>query len=67
LGSLARNFKKKKKKLCRALATANRLVMPVKQKNAQPSRKGKKAWRKNIDITDVEEHLEELRSEERAG
>ncbi|CAM0137364.1 unnamed protein product [Umbelopsis sp. WA50703] len=41
--------------------------MPVKQKNAQPSRKGKKAWRKNIDITDVEEHLEELRSEERAG
>jgi nucleolar protein 53 len=41
--------------------------MPVKQKNAQPSRKGKKAWRKNIDITDVEEHLEELRGEERAG
>ncbi|KAG2181130.1 hypothetical protein INT43_008712 [Umbelopsis isabellina] len=41
--------------------------MPVKQKNAQPSRKGKKAWRKNIDITDVEEHLEGVRSEERAG
>lgn len=33
----------------------------------QPSRKGKKAWRKNIDIADVEESLEELRKEEMAG
>ncbi|KIP09970.1 hypothetical protein PHLGIDRAFT_102075 [Phlebiopsis gigantea 11061_1 CR5-6] len=32
---------------------------------AQASRKGKKAWRKNIDIEDVEERLEELRVEER--
>ncbi|KAL0091804.1 ribosome biogenesis protein Nop53/GLTSCR2 [Phycomyces blakesleeanus] len=32
---------------------------------AQPSRKGKKAWRKNIDITGVEDGLEVLRSEER--
>ena len=31
----------------------------------QASRKGKKAWRKNIDIDDVEERLEELRVEER--
>ncbi|KAI8971793.1 ribosome biogenesis protein Nop53/GLTSCR2 [Mycotypha africana] len=35
------------------------------QKKLQPSRKGKKAWRKNIDITDVEEGQEELRAVER--
>ncbi|KAG0064116.1 hypothetical protein BGZ89_009360 [Linnemannia elongata] len=29
------------------------------------SRKGKKAWRKNVDITDVEQNLDELRAEER--
>lgn len=29
----------------------------------QPSRKGKKAWRKNVDITDIQEGLEELREE----
>lgn len=29
----------------------------------QPSRKGKKAWRKNIDITDVTKGLEELNEE----
>jgi len=32
----------------------------------QTSRKGKKAWRKNVDITEVEGGLEELRMEERA-
>ena len=31
----------------------------------QSSRKGKRAWRKNIDIDEVEEGLEELRVEER--
>jgi hypothetical protein len=31
----------------------------------QSSRKGKKAWRKNVDIEDVEEKLEGLREEER--
>ena len=31
----------------------------------QTSRKGKKAWRKNVNIEDVEEKLEEIRSEER--
>ena len=35
------------------------------KKNAQTSRKGKKAWRKNVDITDVEEALEGMRAEER--
>ena len=32
---------------------------------SQSTRKGKKAWRKNIDIDDVEERLEGVRSEER--
>ena len=26
----------------------------------QPSRKGKKAWRKNVDVTEVEKGLEEV-------
>lgn len=34
-------------------------------KRAQPSRKGKKAWRKNVDIKDVETGLEESREIER--
>lgn len=32
---------------------------------SQSSRKGKKAWRKNIDIEDIEATMEELRAEER--
>jgi nucleolar protein 53 len=40
-------------------------VTTQQKKRAQPSRKGKKAWRKNVDITDVEEAQEELRSVER--
>lgn len=31
----------------------------------QPSRKGKKAWRKNVDMTEVEEALEASRTDER--
>lgn len=31
----------------------------------QSSRKGKKAWRKNVDIEDLEDKLEGLREEER--
>ncbi|EHY59306.1 Ribosome biogenesis protein NOP53 [Exophiala dermatitidis] len=33
------------------------------QQHKQPSRKGKKAWRKNVDITEVQHGLEELREE----
>lgn len=33
------------------------------QQHKQPSRKGKKAWRKNVDITDVVSGLETLREE----
>ena len=29
------------------------------QQFKQPSRKGKKAWRKNVDVTDVQKGLEE--------
>jgi len=29
----------------------------------QPSRKGKKAWRKNVDITELQEGLENVREE----
>jgi nucleolar protein 53 len=31
----------------------------------QPTRKGKKAWRKNVDIADIEQGIEGLREEER--
>jgi len=33
------------------------------KQHSQPSRKGKKAWRKNVDVTDVQEGLEELNKE----
>jgi hypothetical protein len=29
----------------------------------QPSRKGKKAWRKNVDVTDISKGLEEVREQ----
>lgn len=32
---------------------------------SQPSRKGKKSWRKNVDIREVESGMEEIRAEER--
>lgn len=42
----------------------NRHTMP---KAKQPSRKGKAAWRKNIDLDEVEERLERRRGAERVG
>ena len=33
------------------------------QQHKQPSRKGKKAWRKNVDVTEIQEGLEEVRDE----
>lgn len=33
----------------------------------QPSRKGKKAWRKNVDVTEIASGLETLRQEEIIG
>lgn len=33
------------------------------QQHTQPSRKGKKAWRKNVDVTEIQVGLEEARQE----
>lgn len=33
----------------------------------QPSRKGKKAWRKNVDVTEVQEGLRQLKEDEIKG
>ena len=33
------------------------------QQHKQPSRKGKKAWRKNVDVTEIQGGLEEVRNE----
>ncbi|KAJ7484552.1 hypothetical protein FB451DRAFT_87371 [Mycena latifolia] len=43
-----------------------RSALGAPSQHNQPSRKGKKAWRKNVDIQDVEAGIEELRAEERA-
>jgi hypothetical protein len=56
--SLMALLKSKKK------STAASTVGAPAQHN-QSSRKGKKAWRKNVDIEDLEEKLESLREEER--
>ena len=41
---------------------ADTSILPPQQ-HTQPSRKGKKAWRKNVDITEVQAGLEEVREE----
>lgn len=33
------------------------------QQHKQPSRKGKKAWRKNVDVSEIQEGLEVVRDE----
>ncbi|KAF8180339.1 DIL domain-containing protein [Mycena galopus ATCC 62051] len=43
-----------------------RFAVGAPSQHNQPSRKGKKAWRKNVDLQEVEEGFEELRVEERA-
>lgn len=40
-------------------------VVGAPAQHNQSTRKGKKAWRKNVDIDDLEEKLEGLREEER--
>jgi nucleolar protein 53 len=42
-----------------------RSVIGAPSQHNQSSRKGKRAWRKNINIEDVEEVLEGMRAEER--
>jgi Nop53 (60S ribosomal biogenesis) len=41
-------------------------VLPPAQ-YSQPSRKGKKAWRKNVDLTEVQQGLEQVRDDIVAG
>ncbi|KAJ6590420.1 ribosome biogenesis protein Nop53/GLTSCR2 [Mycena vulgaris] len=43
-----------------------RSALGAPSQHTQPSRKGKKAWRKNVDLQEVEEGMEGLRAEERA-
>ena len=43
----------------------SRSAIGAPSQRTQTSRKGKKAWRKNVDIDDVEEVLEGQRAEER--
>lgn len=40
---------------------ADTLTAPAQYK--QPSRKGKKAWRKNVDVTQIQSGLEEVRDQ----
>ncbi len=42
-------------------------AMEAPQQHKQPSRKGKKAWRKNVDVSEVEVGLEKAREEIIAG
>lgn len=42
-------------------------VSEAPQQFNQPSRKGKKAWRKNVDISEVQKGLQQLRDEEIEG
>lgn len=38
-------------------------TMEAPAQHKQPSRKGKKAWRKNVDLTEVQSGLEVVRDE----
>lgn len=39
------------------------LLVAAPQQYKQPSRKGKKAWRKNVDVSDVQAGLANVRDE----
>ena len=39
------------------------LSVAAPQQHKQPSRKGKKAWRKHVDVIDIQEGLENVRDE----
>jgi hypothetical protein len=42
-------------------------LVQAPQQYSQPSRKGKKAWRKNVDVSEVQEGLRLLKDEEIKG
>ena len=54
-------FVKITRETSRLLNMTERINAPAQHK--QPSRKGKKAWRKNVDVSEVQEGLEALREE----
>jgi nucleolar protein 53 len=45
---------------------ADTSILPPAQ-YSQPSRKGKKAWRKNVDVSEIQEGLEQVREDLIAG
>lgn len=49
------------------MAATNSKAAEAPQQFKQPSRKGKKAWRKNVDVTEVQEGLRVVREEEIKG
>ena len=51
----------------RAIPSTMSNTVRAPQQYKQPSRKGRKAWRKNVDITPVQQGLESLREEIRQG
>ena len=53
------------KSLSEVAAKPAKLALGAPSQLSQASRKGKQAWRKNIDIQHVEDGLESLRAEER--
>jgi nucleolar protein 53 len=55
----------KKPKSHQVLQKTARSAIGAPAQHNQSSRKGKRAWRKNVDIEDVEGGLEEMRVEER--
>jgi nucleolar protein 53 len=55
----------KKPKSQQVLQKTTRSAIGAPAQHNQSSRKGKRAWRKNVDIEDVEGGLEEMRVEER--
>jgi len=45
------------------MATVDNKSITAPKQHSQPSRKGKKAWRKNVDIDEVQKGLEEVREQ----
>ncbi|KAK7044201.1 hypothetical protein VNI00_007921 [Paramarasmius palmivorus] len=64
-GSNAKAVKDEKQSATRSKPKNLKSVIGAPSQRSQPSRKGKKAWRKNVDLDDVEEALEDSRAEER--
>ncbi|KNE58452.1 hypothetical protein AMAG_04023 [Allomyces macrogynus ATCC 38327] len=51
----------------KTIAPPSAKTAPVTPRTKQASRKGKKAWRRNVDITGEEEVMDDIREQERLG